>query len=134
MSESSIEQDSFVQGLKERLPSDIKDSFTDEQLLALKIAFGARKWGKHRIDLRGTVNLWQWRYYFVLLIGRNRRAPSRLQEELSLLAKAGMISLFLMFSVLIGLLTLYLIKSALGINLFPNFSLGIWDWFKTLWH
>jgi hypothetical protein len=25
---------------------------------------------------------------------------------------------------------LYLLKSALGINLFPGFSLGLWDWFK----
>jgi hypothetical protein len=26
---------------------------------------------------------------------------------------------------------LYLLKSALGIDLFPNHSLGIWSWFKS---
>ena len=31
-----------------------------------------------------------------------------------------------MVSTLMGLLILYLIKSALGINLFEHFSLGIW--------
>ncbi|MAF88801.1 MAG: 3-phosphoshikimate 1-carboxyvinyltransferase, partial [Pseudomonas sp.] len=25
---------------------------------------------------------------------------------------------------------LYVLKSALGINLFPGFSLGLWDWLK----
>ena len=44
---------------------------------------------------------------------------------------ALMFALFITFSVLSGLLILYLIKSALGINLFENFSLGIWSWFKA---
>jgi hypothetical protein len=30
------------------------------------------------------------------------------------------------------LIVLYLIKSALGINLFEGFSLGLWDWLKSL--
>jgi len=29
------------------------------------------------------------------------------------------------------LLVLYLIKSALNINLLENFSFGVWDWFKN---
>ncbi|MCG6508060.1 hypothetical protein K6U15_15045, partial [Vibrio parahaemolyticus] len=35
---------------------------------------------------------------------------------------------------LLGLsfLALYLLKSAMGIDIFPNYSLGIWDWFKGL--
>jgi hypothetical protein len=32
-----------------------------------------------------------------------------------------------------GILVLYLVKSALGINLIEGFSFGIWDWFKGLW-
>lgn len=131
MQGSDIQQDSFVEGLKERLPTDLKDSFTDEQLEALKVAFGARKWGRHRLDLRGTVSIWRWRYYFVLLLGRNRRDLSRVQQELSRLAKATVIGVFLLFSLLLGLVFLYLVKSALGINLLPNFSLGLWDWFNA---
>jgi hypothetical protein len=69
-----MEHDPFIKGLKERLPDDLKDSFTKEQLMALKVAFGARQWGQHPLDLRGTFKLWRWRYYFVLLAGRNRRA------------------------------------------------------------
>ena len=124
-------EDSFVIGLKERLPDDLKDSFTPEQLSALKVAFGARKWGQHSVDLRGTLRLWHWRYYFVFLAGRNRRGLSRREQQLSRMATAFALSLFLLFSVMLGLLVLYLVKSALGIDLFPNFSLGIWGWFKT---
>ena len=43
---------------------------------------------------------------------------------------ALMLALFVTFCTLFGLLVLYLIKSALGINLFEDFSLGIWSWFK----
>lgn len=125
------EQDPFIKGLKERLPEDIRESFSAEQLNALQVAFGARQWGRHSVDLRGTVKLWRWRYYFVLLAGRNKRDLSRAQQELSLTAKAVGVSIFLLVSLALGLLFLYLLKSALGINLFSGFSLGLWDWFKS---
>ncbi|WP_411269332.1 3-phosphoshikimate 1-carboxyvinyltransferase [Phytopseudomonas dryadis] len=131
MAMSFDEQDPFIKGLKERLPNDLRESFSVEQLEALKVAFGARKWGQHRLDLRGTLKLWRWRYYFVLLAGRNQRDLSRVQQELSLTAKAAVLSLFLLLSLLVGLLFLYLAKSALGINLFSGFSLGLWDWFRS---
>ena len=125
------EQDPFIKGLKERLPDDLRDSFSAEKLDALQVAFGARQWGRHSLDLRGTVKLWRWRYYFVLLAGRNKRDLSRAQQELSLTAKAIGVSVFLLVSLALGLLFLYLLKSALGINLFSGFSLGVWDWFKS---
>ncbi|HBF73484.1 MAG TPA: 3-phosphoshikimate 1-carboxyvinyltransferase, partial [Alteromonas australica] len=37
---------------------------------------------------------------------------------------------FLLVSILLGLIVLYLIKSALGINLIDGWSLGLWGWFK----
>ena len=123
-------QDPFIDGLAERLPDEVMATFTREQLDALKVAFGARQWGRHPVDLRGTLKWWGWRYYFVLLIGRNRRDLSRTQQDLSLSAKAAGISIFLLISLGIGLLFLYLLKSALGINLFSGFSLGVWDWFN----
>ncbi|MCV6609317.1 MAG: hypothetical protein OIF55_00955 [Amphritea sp.] len=48
----------FEKGLFQRLPEDIQDSFTQEQLDALKVAFGARRWGKHPVDIRGTLSIW----------------------------------------------------------------------------
>jgi hypothetical protein len=66
-------------------------------------------------------------------MGRNHRNLTRKEQVISALTVAGFITLFVIFSILFGLLALYLLKSALGINLFENFSLGIWTWFKLLW-
>jgi hypothetical protein len=126
----ALERDPFIIGLKQRLQEDLRESFTDQQLEGLRSAFATRSWGRHQVDWRGTFSLWSNQYYFVLVGGRNKRNLTRAQRNVSLAAKAGAITLFLFFSVLVGLVALYLVKSALGINLLPNFSLGLWDWFK----
>lgn len=128
--DTPLDQDPFVRGLKQRLPEHLRDSFNEEQLAALRGVFGARSWVRHRVDLRGTVRLWRNHYYFAIVAGRNKRNLTRPQQNLSLIAKAALATLFLLFSALVGLVILYLLKSALGINLFPDFSLGLWDWFK----
>ncbi|HIJ79483.1 MAG: hypothetical protein OEY01_11535 [Desulfobulbaceae bacterium] len=127
---NSIRQDPFVKGLMARLPEAERDSFSDNQLLALKVAMGARQWGRHIFDQRGTIGFWRWRYYYVFIGGRERRELSRRQKEMARQAQVIFLALFFTFSTLLGLLILYLIKSALGINLIPGFSLGIWGWFK----
>lgn len=48
----------------------------------------------------------------------------------SLIARAVFLFGLMLFSCLFLLMVLYLAKSAMGINLFPDFSLGIWQWFK----
>jgi hypothetical protein len=127
---AALKYDPFIIGLKQRLPEELRESFTDEQLTGLRSAFATRSWGRHKVDWRGTFSLWNNQYYFVLVGGRNKRNLSRGQRNLSLAAKASAITMFLLFSVLLGMVALYLLKSALGINLLPNHSLGLWDWFK----
>ena len=127
---TSLKHDPFVIGLKQRLPEELRESFSDEQLRGLRSALATRSWARHQVDLRGTFTLWRTQYYFVVVGGRNKRSPSRAQEQLSMAAKAGAITLFLFFSALLGFFALYLLKSALGIDLLPNHSLGLWDWFK----
>jgi hypothetical protein len=129
-SDLPVDQDPFIRGLKQRLPEHLRESFSEEQLDALRSVFGARSWVRHRVDLRGTIRLWSDRYYFAIVAGRNKRTLTRPQQNLSLIAKAALATVFLLFSGLVGLVILYLLKSALGINLFPGFSLGLWDWFK----
>ncbi len=126
----SLDHDPFVIGLKQRLPAHLRESFTEDQLDGLRSAFATRSWARHKFDLRGTFRLWSNQYYFVFVGGRNKRNLSRGQRNLSLAAKASVITVFLLFSILVGLIALYLIKSALGINLLPNYSLGLWDWVK----
>ena len=55
----SIRDDSFSIKLLEKIPKDKHDIFTDEHLLVLKAALGARSWGRHAIDLRWTSKFWR---------------------------------------------------------------------------
>jgi hypothetical protein len=131
----TIQDDPAIRELLSRMPDSVAESFNEEQLSHLLTAVGARSWGKHRVDVRGTFKIpfYRWRFYYVLLMGKNHRGLSRKEIQLSLLTSTLVFSVLLMLCALGGLLLLYLIKSAIGIDLFPEFSLGIWTWFKGLW-
>ncbi len=127
----NIKNDPFVRELLERLPASDRDSFSDRQLAALKNTLGSRRlWNRHAVDLRGGFSFWTWRYYFVILGGRERRRLTKRDVRMMRSITAFVLSLFLVVSMLFGLLILYLIKSALGINLLEGYSLGIWSWFN----
>lgn len=108
-------------------------SFSDEQLLHLKVALGSRKWGKHKIDFRGTfiVPFVSNKFYYVLLLGKNNRDLTRSEKTISALTMSLFFSVFVIFSTLLGLFALYLIKSALGIDIIDGFSFGAWTWLKV---
>jgi hypothetical protein len=125
-----LRNEPFVRNLLEKLPAGARETFSDEQLLALKVALGGRAWGVHAVDLRWTLRFWRSHYYFVLLAGRNRRELSRREREVARIALALVLAIFLATSVALGLLVLYLLKSAMGVDIFPGFSLGVWGWFK----
>jgi len=128
----SLKSDGGLKKLLEKMPEDVQDSFTEEQLANLKIAVSARSWGKHAIDFRSTVKFFRYRYYYVFVAGRNLRELTRAEKQFSLLVQAFFGTVFLSFCAGLGLLILYLIKSALGINIFADFSFGVWDWFKSI--
>jgi hypothetical protein len=120
-----------VEQLLRRMPVEDAETFSPRQVECLSAALRGCLRTRHPLDIRFTLPVWRARYYLVLLAGRDRRALSRREEEAGRLVKAMALASFLAFSLLLGLLILYLIKSALGIDLFPNFSLGVWDWFKA---
>lgn len=119
---------SRVERLLASMPPDVADSFSTEQLESLDRAIAASRWQEqsHPLDLRFTVKLWRYRYYLVLLGGRNRRELSRLQYQFGRLWLALAIVFFMSLCMLVGLAGLYVIKSALGIDIFGSFSLGFW--------
>lgn len=131
MTSSDIRQDPAVQRLLERMPPEVADSFTEPQLAHLRVALGARQWGKHRVDVRGTIGVGRWRYYYVLLAGRNIRSEVR-QGQLGLWMTSVVASVALIALCGLGLVVVYLVKSALGIDLFDDYSLGLWHWFLEL--
>jgi hypothetical protein len=94
------------------------------------LVFVGLGWGTHAVDARWTLKWWRWQYYFVFLAGRNRRVLTDREQRIQRLVMATTLAVFITFSALVGILVLYLVKSALGIDLIPGFSFGVWDWFK----
>lgn len=79
------------------------------------------------VDLRFTVDLLLAKYYIVLMLGKERRRRPRQRQLSSRVTRLGNIIaaviLLLGLNLLISagvFLTAYLIKSAVGINLFPE--------------
>lgn len=131
---SNLQNDPAIRSLLERMPKNIQTTFTDEQLAHLKIAIGARQWGNHAVDCRGVVKLFKYRYYYVFLAGRNRRELSLKEQKIARFTQAIILSLVATFTILLILLVLYLIKSALGIDIFEGYSFGVWSWFKGIFN
>ncbi|HYM31361.1 MAG TPA: hypothetical protein VEU47_08695 [Candidatus Cybelea sp.] len=124
--------DAFLADFFSRIPADTVSSFTDRQLMAIRMAFGARHRGVHTIDIRISLPLLWRRIYLVVLAGGERRSPNRRRSDRRRypLATIGNALFGGMFFVLLGVAVLgflYLLKSALGIDLIPGFSLGFWD-------
>ena len=113
------------------MPEKTAQSFSQEQLVALNQALGGRRWGRHTIDIRKTVKIWRSSYYVVVLAGRNARQLSHLEQRISRLSLAVFTVIMLLVAAGLGLVMLYLLKSALGINLFEGFSLGLWNWLRA---
>ena len=127
-----IRNDPIIKSLMKNVPNKIQNTFTDEQLQHLKLAIGAREWGKHKVDVRRVVRLFRYRYYFVFLAGRNRRRLTAEQKKAVLFGQATSLGMLISCSIVFVVMFLYLLKSAAGIDLFPNFSFGLWDWFNEL--
>jgi hypothetical protein len=127
--EALIEEPLLKKALS-KMPEDVQSSFTHEQLQGIKAAMQATTWKKHSVDIRSSISFFSYHYYYVLIAGRDKRTMTREEIRFKRLMYLTFITLFLTFSALFGLLILYLIKSAMGIDLFPHFSLGIWTWFK----
>ncbi|VAX24941.1 hypothetical protein MNBD_NITROSPINAE03-1318 [hydrothermal vent metagenome] len=128
--EDNIRQDPFIEGMLSRMSKDVSGAFSDEQLLALKMALSGRKWGTHAVDIRRSIGFWRWRYYLVLVAGKEKRAITDRQKRALRFTTAVLITIFLFVSTLMGLVIIYLAKSSLGINIIPSYSLGLWDWFR----
>ena len=129
---SSTYEDPALQNLFAKVPDRVKETFTEEQLSYLRNASINRHWrSNHSVDLRGTIPWFKYRYYYVFIAGMSNRELNRAERKVSKIINVVFLVGFLFFSLIFGLLVLYLIKSSLGINLFDSCSLGIWKWFKS---
>lgn len=69
--------DRFERTFFSRIPREVAESFSDEQLTAIKTVFGGESWDDHPIDVRGTMPLPFRRWYFVFIAGPDKRSPKR---------------------------------------------------------
>jgi len=127
----SANKDSF-QAFIAKIPKDISDGFSDKQIIALESAVAQAEWGNHAIDLRDSIGIFNWRYYFVFISGRDKRGNSTRRHKIMGIVKLMLLLGYLVSSTLLGILALYLVKSAYGIDLFQGYSFGVWHWFKEL--
>ena len=113
-----------------KIDFNILESLSDEQLATIEDAINTCQLReKHAFDLRGKINLFFMKYYFVFLIGRDRRAfvediEAERIRKVSLIGNLVyfiFIILAIFFSTAVGL---YLIKTLLGIDLFPGVHMG----------
>ena len=87
---------------------------------------------RHKVDIRKSFSLFGKPIYVVFLLGRDLRKRQRQESTLSTLMLALLLLFTVMFVICCILLTLYMIKSALGIDVFRDFHVGIWDWWLSL--
>lgn len=78
---STAARDPFIDHYFRRIDPQIAASFTTEQREAIKSMFGARGIAKHSVEIRRSVPVGRRRYYFVLLLGPERRTMGRLFSE-----------------------------------------------------
>lgn len=111
-----------------KIPPDVLRSLRSEQLAAFEriLEEAIPKPSPKIVDLRFVVDLIFSRYYVVLFVGKDRRAKARKYAP-SQITKIGNIIAASIILVMVNLtvsafilLTVYLVKSAIGIDLFPS--------------
>ncbi len=120
-----VSDDPFFRDFFARIPGDAAASFTDAQLDAVKLAYGARSRSSHGVDIRLSIPLIRRRFYMVLLAGAEHRRTERLALERALrslwtFANAAAIVTVLVMLMLALVTGLYLGKRAAGIDVFPG--------------
>ncbi len=119
----------FTHFVINKIDPQIKRSLTKEQLDEIKSAIAAgTPLKKHLLDIRGVIPLFFSRFYFVLLMGRDKRTKTK-KTELNRRTESDILAsiLFTIFIVIpflsLAFIILYLTKTELGMDLFLGFHL-----------
>nr|WP_287855998.1 hypothetical protein [Klebsiella sp.] len=125
--------DLVVERFYSSLDPEVEASLTAEQKQGIEQALvRASLASRHRIDFRHSFPFLHRRYFVVFLFGRDLRKMPRESTLLGRFFSTLAITLAVLFVILAVLLALYMFKSALGIDVFKNFHVGIWTWFVNL--
>ncbi|MGL6511701.1 hypothetical protein ACSZNJ_18845 [Aeromonas hydrophila] len=130
MNKPQQEQHGVMDRFYRALAPEVAQSLSETQRNGIEQALRVMSNGKsHAINVNSAFGLGNWRCYLVVLVGRDRRRSQR-ESGLRFQLKVLLTTLLLLTGLCGTVLLLYLIKSALGIDIFKDFSFGIWDLFK----
>lgn len=127
------EVDAYTQHVMSNIEPAVFKSLNLVQLRAIESAISRNApFRRHPIDVRCVLPLFFIRLYAVILVGRDKRYNTRNKETSRKLYAQGlslgaMIYILLAMTIPIAFILLYLIKSFLGIDIFPDQHL--WDFF-----
>ncbi len=122
--------DAFTHHILDNIDFKVFNSLSPEQLSAITEAIRAGlPQKKHALDVRGTINLFFIRYYFVFFMGQDHRITTEAIEEErrdKVAFLGNMVFLIIVLSALMWLVVigLYGFKSILGIDLFSGKHMG----------
>lgn len=130
-------QRNYVYHAINRIDSSTVASLTEVQLRSITQALEvSAPFQGHSVHVKGVIPLFFRKYYFVLLMGRDRRQRTRVKEthrvkNFCILATAGL--LYTLFSLCLPLLFIIIIvlKHVFGIDVMPGF--GIEDFLDNWW-
>ncbi|MFT4518039.1 MAG: hypothetical protein ACI9JM_000416 [Halioglobus sp.] len=128
------QDDVFTHHVLSQIDEDVYASLTTEQTFAVQQAVhkGA-SFQKYRVDVRFSVPLYLMRLYFVILVDRDRPEQVRsanFSSRIALNSLSFFMSVYLFLAATLPLIfiALYITKSALGIDIFPDKHLSDFFW------
>jgi len=122
--------DAFTHHVYESIDANVRATLTATQVHAIETAIRANKpYQKHPFDFRGVIPLFFMRMYFVILMGRDKRKPTRDKEahrRHKTALGSALLSVYVMLCMLlpVGFLALYVLKSLMGIDLIEGVHLS----------
>ncbi|BDH46344.1 hypothetical protein TUM12370_23880 [Salmonella enterica subsp. enterica serovar Choleraesuis] len=115
------------------LDPEVENTLTPDQKSGIERALvSANLASKHPVDFRRSFPFLNRRYFVVFLLGKDMRKRARETSSVGRVLSTISITIGIVFCILSMLLALYMIKSALGIDVFKHFHVGIWTWFIDL--
>lgn len=122
--------DAFTYHIISNIDAAVLNSLSSKQLSSIKEAIRTHApQKKHPIDIRGAINLFFIRYYFVLLMGQDQRfstleIETERRENVALFGNIVFLIFVLAPFILLIFILMYLLKMGLGIDLFPGKHMG----------
>lgn len=122
---NSSKEEAALARFLNKLPLEVAESFDDTQRQAITAALASSSPPNRRVDVRKSFSLLGRKYYFVVLLGKDRRTHKRVRVAQLEAQDKGLrryLSMGLAGSLLsvVVLSTAYLVVSSVGVNFFPQ--------------